>query len=78
MTQKNIITKFLGSDIKNKKKLLEDVLYKLFKRPKNDDIAPQIISPEDHKPNQIHQADLLYLPVDDGYTYGLINNCGYW
>ena len=64
-------TKFLVSDIKNKKKLQEHVLYQLFKKPKNDDIAPEIISPEDHKPNQIHQADLLYLPADDGYMYGL-------
>ena len=64
-------TKFLVSDIKNKKKIQEHVFYQLFKRPKNDIIPPQIISPEDHKPNQIHQADLLYLPIDDGYMYGL-------
>ena len=64
-------TRFLVSDVKDKKKLQEHVLYQLFKKPKNDIIPPQIISPEDHKPNQIHQADLLYLPVDDGYTYGL-------
>ena len=64
-------SKFLVSDIKNKKKLQEHVLYQLFKKPKNDIIAPEIISPEDHKPNQIHQADLLYLPVDEGYMYGL-------
>ena len=57
--------------LKIKKKLQEHVLYQLFKKPKNDDIAPEIISPVDHKPNQIHQADLLYLPADDGYMYGL-------
>ena len=64
-------TRFLTSDIKNKKKLQEHLMYQLFRRPKNDTIAPEIISPEDHKPNQIHQADLLYLPVDTGYMYGL-------
>ena len=64
-------TRFLVSDVKDKKNLQEHILYQLFKKPKNDDIAPEIISPEDHKPNQIHQADLLYLPADDGYMYGL-------
>ena len=64
-------TRFLTSDVKDKKKLKEHTLYQLFKKPKNDVTAPQIISPEDHKPNQIHQADLLYLPVDTGYMYGL-------
>ena len=64
-------TRFLVSDVKDKKNLQEHVLYQLFKRPKLDEIPPQIISPEDHKPNQIHQADLLYLPADDGFMYGL-------
>ena len=41
-------TRFLVSDVKDKKKLQEHLMYQLFKKPKNDDIAPQIISPEDH------------------------------
>ncbi len=32
-------TRFLVSDVKDKKKLQEHLMYQLFRRPKNDDIA---------------------------------------
>ena len=65
--------RFMASDVKNKTKLKEEILYQLYKMPTNDpkEIAPQILDPQDHSPNQIQQADLLYMPDDNGFKYGL-------
>jgi hypothetical protein len=65
--------RFMASDVKNKKKLKDEILYQLYKKIQKEpkDIAPQILDPEDHEPNQIHQADILYMPDDEGYKYAL-------
>jgi hypothetical protein len=65
--------RFMASDVKSKGKLKDEILYQLYKMPTADpkEIAPQILDPQDHSPNQIQQADLLYMPDDSGYKYGL-------
>jgi len=68
---KNYYNRFQVSDVKDKKALQDEILYQLFKKNKKDKNPPQIINPSDHKPNQIHQADILYMPNDSGYKYGL-------
>jgi hypothetical protein len=69
----NFYKRFMASDVKNKKKLNEEVLYQLYKKikPEPKDIAPTITNPPDHEPNQIHQCDLLVMPNDKGFRYGL-------
>ena len=65
--------RYMASDVKSKGKLKDEILYQLYKMPTTDpkDIAPQILDPQDHSPNQIQQADILFMPDDDGYKYGL-------
>lgn len=69
----NFYKRFMASDVKNKEKLNEEILYQLYKRvvPERKGKAPTISNPPDHKPNIIHQADILYMPNDNGYLYGL-------
>lgn len=66
--------RFMASDVKKSKKELNDeILYQLYKKVTKDPshLAPKIMDPPDHTPNLIQQADLLYMPTDDGYMYGL-------
>ena len=69
----NFYKRFMASDVKNKKALNDEILYQLYRKikPEPKDIAPTITNPPDHSPNQIHQADLLFMPDDNGYKYGL-------
>ena len=61
---------FLVSNVKNRKNLTKEVLYNLYKKPVKDseENTPHIQPAEK---NATHQADILYLPNDDGYKYGL-------
>lgn len=64
---------FLGSLIKDKKALQDQILYNLFKKPQRDTrINTPHIDDSDFPPNTIQQADILYLPDDSGYKYGLV------
>jgi hypothetical protein len=54
--------------IKNIKNLENEILYQLFKKPKKSKIQPHF---DIYKPHFIHQVDILYLPNDGGYKYGL-------
>ena len=55
----------------NKKHLKNELLYQLYQKPKKDKGGeiPHIVS---GKEDAIHQADLLFLPNDDGYKYALV------
>ena len=59
------------ANIKNKKFLEKQELYNLYKKPKKDkgDNMPHIHSNEI---NTVQQADILYLPNDNGYKYCLV------
>jgi hypothetical protein len=66
---KEFYESFVTSNIKKKKDLEDEVLYKLFKVPSSEKNEPKTVaSPE----NMIHQADILYLPDDDGKMYALV------
>jgi hypothetical protein len=54
-----------------KKNLQNQLLYNLYKVPKKDNKLeePHI---QNFEKNSIHQADLLFLPDDDGYKYALV------
>jgi hypothetical protein len=69
----NFYKRFMASDVKNKKKLNDEMLYQLYKKvkPEPKAIAPTITNPPNHDPNQIQQCDLLVMPNDSGYRYGL-------
>lgn len=69
----NFYTRFMASDVQNKKKLNDEILYQLFRRvkPERKDIAATISNPPDHTPNQIHQIDTLYMPEDNGVNLAL-------
>jgi Integrase core domain/Chromo (CHRromatin Organisation MOdifier) domain len=62
---------FLVSSAKNRKNLMNEVLYNLNKKPKKDNKtnAPKI---PDMEANLTDQIDLLYLPHDDGYKYAIV------
>ena len=50
--------------------LNKQTLYKLYKRPKKESTQPHY---DTHiAEDNTHQADLLYMPVDDGYRYALV------
>ncbi len=55
---------------KDKHALQKELLYQLYKRPTKDsrDNTP---TTQSAPKNAIHQADILYLPNDDGYKYAL-------
>jgi hypothetical protein len=65
--------RFIASDVKNKSKLNNEILYQLYKRVVKEKkaYAPKIMNPPDHSKNKIHQMDLLFMPDDDGYKYAL-------
>lgn len=66
----NFYKTFLVSSVKNRKNLKDELLYQLYKTPTKDkgDNIPHMVT---IAPNKIQQADILYLPEDDGYKYAL-------
>ncbi len=70
--------RYMASDVNDKRKLQDEIMYQLFKNTKeNKSTSPKIQDPIDHAPNKVQQADLLYMPTDDGYMYGLtVVDCG--
>lgn len=54
--------------VKNIKNLQDQILYQLYKTNKKSDLQPTF---DIYKRNFTHQADILYLPSDSGYKYGL-------
>ena len=62
---------FSSAPIKNKSPLYNQELYNLYKLPKTEGRKQQA-----HfnitEPNAIYQADLLFLPNDDGFKYALV------
>lgn len=68
---KKFYTDYGISKIKKKDMLEAQELYQLYKSPKKDRGVemPHFFS---DAPNGIHQADLLFLPTDDGYKYALV------
>ncbi len=56
---------------KHKVKKVAQVLDQLYKIPKRD-VGNDAAKFLDDKPNATHQADLLFLPDDDGYRYALV------
>jgi len=66
----NFYKTFLVSSAKNPANLKGELLYQLYKTPQKDkgENMPHMVPVP---PNTIQQADILYLPEDDGYKYGL-------
>ena len=64
-------TDFGISEIKNKSELKKQELFNLYRKPKKDkgENMPHI---QVLNSNIIHQADLLFLPNDDGHKYALV------
>src|SRR6185312_13609564 len=62
---------YFSDKSKKDKKAKPKVLDKLYQIPKKDKglDAPTF---GETIPNQVHQADILYLPEDDGYKYALV------
>ena len=54
--------------VKNIKNLQDQILFQLYKNNKTSDLQPTF---DIYKRNFTHQADILYLPSDAGYKYGL-------
>jgi transposase InsO family protein len=65
---KQFYTTFDLKKVKNKKNVLNEIMYQLFKRPYKSKLQPRILPIEK---NHTHQADILYLPNDNGFKYGL-------
>ena len=61
----------LGVAKVNKKHLENETLHKLYKLPKKDKKG-EIVHWDCYKKNAIHQADILFLPDDNGYKYCLV------
>ena len=66
---KEFYTNFLTSAIKKKKDLENEILYNLYKKSREKKI--EMPSIQAILPNVVQQADLLYLPNDDGFKYCL-------
>ena len=58
--------------VKDKKWLEKQELYNLYKKPRKDNYANTAHFNQTYSPNVTHQADLLFLPNDDGYRYALV------
>jgi len=54
--------------VKNKKNIQNELLYQLYKKPV-EKIAPKY---SNVLKNELHMADLLFLPDDEGYKYALV------
>ena len=73
MSEQSILEEFykdFAVGKKDKSVLKKELLYQLYKAPKRDKIN-DTPSTQPTSKNAIHQADILYLPNDDGYKYGL-------
>ena len=77
--------KFFSSDVRKEDRhlLKSELMYQLFQTPQKEErkYAVTTLNNEDHKPNVIHQMDLLYLPTDSSgnkkFKYGItIVDCG--
>jgi hypothetical protein len=62
---------FKDKNKKQRKESNKNVLDKLYKVPKKDK-GVNMPHFRAFKPNQVHQADLLFLPEDEGYKYALV------
>lgn len=60
------------SGIKDKDFLEKQELYNLFKKPKKDNYTNTPHFDNTYAPNVDHQADLLFMPEDNGYKYILV------
>ena len=72
--KQNAIKEFyssLGISKTNSKHLRDELLYNLYTRPKRDK-GTEMPHFQVGVKNAIHQADLLFLPDDDGYRYALV------
>ena len=65
---KSFYTTFDLTKVKNIKHLQDQILFQLYKNEKKTDLQPTF---DVYKKNFTHQADLLYLPTDAGFKYGL-------
>ena len=66
---KEFYTNVLTSAIKKKKDLENEILHNLYKKSREKKI--EMPSIQAILPNVVQQADLLYLPNDDGFKYCL-------
>lgn len=62
---------FITSAVKDKKALKDQLLYKLYERPKKDS-SVNMPTTQPNSEGAVHQADLLFLPDDEGYKYALV------
>ena len=77
MTKKQVIDDFYSSlgiakvKTKDKEHLKNETLYNLYQKPKKEkgENMPHF---ENNKADQVQQADILYLPDDNGYKYCLV------
>ena len=70
--KKNALKRFYDSFIPNSEDrqfYKDEVIYKLFKRPPKEMVIPHFYQPPSY---QSYQADLLYLPEDEGNKYALV------
>src|ERR1700679_2620804 len=58
--------------IKDKKWLNKQELYKLFKKPQKDNTTNTPHFNQTYDKNVDHQANLIFLPNDNGYKYVLV------
>ena len=65
---KNFYETFDLTKVKQKKNVIDEVLYQLYKRPYKSKLQPRTLPAEK---NNTHQMDLLFLPSDNGFKYGL-------
>ena len=63
--------RIINQKIKDKDFLQKQELHNLFKQPKKDK-GVNMPHFQNNEPNYIQQADLLFLPNDDGYKYALV------
>lgn len=68
----NFYKDFFATNVKDKKLLKKQELYNLYQRPKKETKAESAHYNFAYSPNVNHQADLLYLPDDEGYKYCLV------
>ena len=64
---KQFYKQFSTLNIKNKKHLKNELLYQLLKNPPPEKNQPRMKKYQEGT----HQADVLYMPDDDGYSYAL-------
>jgi len=63
---------FNFGNVKNKQQLKKQELVNLYKRPKKETYDETPHFNQTYAANVDHQADLLFLPIDNGYRYSLV------